>query len=544
MSHSRPLSSSKYRLVSWTSWIVIVALNVLVLGCGSDRTPTPLPESSATKNAQQTDPAAADSASDSESRLAYIKRVQPRVQRFCGDCHAMPLPSSSPHDEWEHEVNQGFMLYGMSGRSDLEVPPYDEVLNYFQYQAPDQLSIPGSIAGYAKSKHLFKPQAIRLSGNRPPGTTHIDWIDLGFGGGPALVYCDIGTGAVKACWPNSDNPVTKQLGVLFQPVHVEPCDLDQDGSMDLLACDIGEFDADDSHIGRLVWLRQDPPSHRFDRIELQTGLSRIADARPGDFDGDGDTDLLVAEFGWRKSGQIKLLENLGWQDDEKTSTSPQWKTHPIDPRHGTIHVPPIDIDHDGDLDFVALISQEHETVEVFLNQGGLQFEKQVLWQAPDPAYGSSGIELVDLDGDGDSDVLMSNGDSFDRGPKQYHSVQWLENPGKFPWVHHHLCDLPGVMSARSIDVDGDGDLDIVAAALLAGPTSERLQSSELPSILILEQRSDGLFEVTRGENSAHYHATLETGDFNGDGKVDFATGNLLREPGKTEADVVIWWNQR
>ena len=56
---------------------------------------------------------------------------------FCGDCHAMPRPASTPRDEWVEEVNQGFVLYGESGRSDLEVPNYDEVLKFFQFQAPE-----------------------------------------------------------------------------------------------------------------------------------------------------------------------------------------------------------------------------------------------------------------------------------------------------------------------------------------------------------------------------------------------------------------------
>ena len=70
-----------------------------------------------------------------------------------------------------------------------------------------------------------------------------------------------------------------------------------------------------------------------------------------------DVDLIVAEFGWRKTGRILLLENPG-----NIGTTPEFRMHELDSRHGAIHVPAADLNGDGRLDFVALISQEHETV--------------------------------------------------------------------------------------------------------------------------------------------------------------------------------------
>ena len=93
----------------------------------------------------------------------------------------------------------------------------------------------------------------------------------------------------------------------------------------------------------------------------------------------------------------------------------------------------------------------------------------MIYAAPHPNWGSSGIELVDLDKDGDLDVLLTHGDTFDDGiVKPYHGIQWLENTGGYPFVEHTLAQMPGVHRAQAADLDGDGDLDIVAAALLAG----------------------------------------------------------------------------
>src|SRR5262249_56104040 len=114
---------------------------------------------------------------------------------------------------------------------------------------------------------------------------------------------------------------------------------------------------------------------------------------------------IVAVFGWRNVGEIVLLENhtTDWNQ-------PDFRPRTLDERHGTIHVPVADLNGDGWPDFVALISQEHEEVVAFLNQKDGTFQKETIWKAPHPAYGSSGIQLVDLDGDGKVDALYSTRD--------------------------------------------------------------------------------------------------------------------------------------
>jgi len=82
-------------------------------------------------------------------------------------------------------------------------------------------------------------------------------------------------------------------------------------------------------------------------------------------------------------------------------------------------------------------------------------------------YGSSGISLVDLDADGDSDLLYTSGDAFDyiphtASPRPWHGIQWLENLGDLKFQSHRISNLPGSFSPMTADVDGDGDLDVVA----------------------------------------------------------------------------------
>ncbi|WP_145178216.1 FG-GAP repeat domain-containing protein [Rubripirellula lacrimiformis] len=520
-----------------------IALTTLTLvGCKPSSSPSSAPATSPDPTDVQDDREIPDGASDLKPDV-FLRKMQPIVQKFCSDCHVMPRPSSSPKHEWPAEVDQGFMLYVTSGRNDLRVPDRDDVLKYFQLQAPEELDILGPTLGHPPTDLKLSREEIRFDEEWTPAVTNLRWLDIGIGDQPAMVYCDISTGAVKAHWLGGTRAgTTERLATLLQPVHVEAGDLDADGHLDLIVSDIGEFNADDSDLGRVVWLRRQANSEKFTSIVLADGLSRVSDARPGDFDGDGDLDVLVAVFGWRNSGRIVMLENMGTDDSGQL---PTFELRAIDERHGPVHVPPIDLNGDGHLDFVALISQDHECVEAFINRGdgSLQFDRQVIYRAPDPAYGSSGIELVDMDGDGDLDVLYSNGDSFDRGLKPYHSIQWLENTGGYPYQHHHIGKMPGVLSARAGDFDGDGDMDVVAGSLWANPLIQQAQNLDTTSIVMLTQTAPGVFHPSKVEGGIHYHLSIETGDFDGDGKQEFAAGNFIRNLKVDAPEVVVWWNR-
>ena len=251
------------------------------------------------------------------------------------------------------------------------------------------------------------------------------------------------------------------LGRVPHPCHVEVVDLDKDGRLDLLVSDLGAPAPGDELRGSVQWLRA-KADKTYAVVPLATALPRVADAQAGDFDGDGDLDVVVAAFGWRKVGGILLLENrtTDW-------AKPSFVPRTLDERTGAIHVPVTDLDGDGRLDFVALLSQHHETVVAFLGDGKGGFRQQTIDAAPHPAWGSSGIQLVDLDGDKDQDVLVSNGDMLDDYQlKPYHGIRWLENRGGFPFVAHDVAPMFGVIRAQAADLDGDKDMDIVAGSLV------------------------------------------------------------------------------
>ena len=191
-------------------------------------------------------------------------------------------------------------------------------------------------------------------------------------------------------------------------------------------------------------LAQGAERRRYENRIVLSHLGRVCDIQAADFDGDGDLDLVVAVFGWHVAGEILLLEQRRAADG-----SVEFIRRTLDARHGTIHVPVVDLNRDGRPDFVALIAQEHETVVAFLNKGGGNFEKRTLFSAPNPAFGCSGLQMIDLDGDGDLDAVLSNGDVYDSPLiKPYQGVSWLENTGaERPFVRHVIGAVYGASRA-------------------------------------------------------------------------------------------------
>lgn len=466
--------------------------------------------------------------------------IEVEVNRFCGDCHAVPRPESFPREAWKEEVDKGFEFYLQSRRSDLDVPSLADVVSFFQTRSPEQLEAPPPEPGPPSS--WFTHQPIVAPPNRMlPSVSHLRWLPGDSGQPDSLLFADMRHGDVRRISAQGRDLRDHLIANLPNPAHIEPFDLDGDGKRDLLVSCLGSLLPEDHAKGQVVWLRKSDELDKYEPVVLLDGVGRVASTQCADFDGDGDPDILVAVFGWRTTGQILLLRQTA-----PVAGKLQFEKVEIDSRHGTIHLPVTDLNADGKLDFVALISQEHEVIDAFINHGDGTFEKQRVYAAGDPAYGSSGIQLVDMDRDSDLDILYSNGDTLDsKYIRPYHSLQWLENTGSFPYVRHLIGDLPGVYRALAADLDRDGDLDVAGVVYIA-PTARTAATSDpaaYDAVVVFEQTAPHEFVrhsiAKLGDVGC---MALEVGDIDHDGAVDLVTGNFASTQSPKQDWLTVWWN--
>ena len=474
-----------------------------------------------------------------------IEQFRPQITAFCSGCHAMPDPASFPKDAWHHEVEKAYGFFHDSERSDLKAPPMSDVVRWFRSQAPKSLTLKASSS--TPSPIRFRREVIRYDSppEKGPSISEVFFPPQATSGEtarPTVSFCDMRNGLLGSLSRvGNATPVSSQkLPHVRNPAHIEATDLDGDQRVDYLISELGSYLPEDHKLGKVIWYRPDQPTDSASQI-LFEGVGRVADVRPADFDGDGDLDLVVAEFGWFKTGGIHVLKQTGLADGV-----PQFESTEVDKRHGTINVPVTDLDGDGDLDFVALISQEYEEIAAFLNRGDGTFERQIINPGSKPSYGSGGIELTDLDGDNDLDVLYVNGDSLDSNMiKPYHAVQWLENEGDFPFRYRLIDHVPGACRAIAADMDSDGDQDIVVGAWIPPKNSVSSASSDgdFDTLMWFEQKTSGTFQrhsIARAQSLGVMSA--DVGDLDGDGHPDIIAGHFGQSSTDAESGIEVFWN--
>ncbi|HVO13399.1 MAG TPA: VCBS repeat-containing protein [Vicinamibacteria bacterium] len=481
------------------------------------------------------------------------------VKQQCSKCHVVPLPQYLPRGMWRLRIQEmaqrSLMGTGVTPGEESVLWQMDtsQFVRYFEARSPVTLPLPDpwppGDGGLRFTHQLMNPK----DPGQIPVIANTRFLDLDGDGLPEIVACDMGHGIVYLGEPFKKPGELREIARIPNPDHAAMVDFDGDGKQDLLIADLGDFMPGDHEKGSVVLLRQ--TDHlQFEKIVLVDHLARTADVEAADFNGDGKLDLVVAAFGWHTVGGIYVYEN-----HSPDVHHPQFEGYPVDARPGGIHVIPVDLNHDGKMDFVGLISQQYEHVVAYLNRGpGKGFRPETIFRAITPVWGSSGIQLADIDGDGDLDLLMTNGDSLDDFTvRPFHGVRWFENQGTFPWLQHDLVAMPGVHRAQAVDMNGDGKLDIVCAAFLPNAEHPAFQLLErqgdlapFTSIGWLEQTAKGVFVPHPLETGKLTHTTLDVGDFDGDGDIDIVTGNFVgftftkSDTGfKADTTVDLWVNQ-
>ncbi|BDC49843.1 RNA-binding protein [Bryobacterales bacterium F-183] len=162
---------------------------------------------------------------------------------------------------------------------------------------------------------------------------------------PVLDFRDVAAASAVKAVNISANPRKKNYIIEVTGNGVAMVDIDQDGLLDLVFLNAGEFD--DYPKPRAQNVYRNLGGMRFEDITSKSGIPPLEWAQgvcAGDFDDDGRTDLLITQW-----GHNTLLRNTGGAfTDESGSRLPQSKE-----KRWSTGCAFVDYDRDGDLDLVV-----------------------------------------------------------------------------------------------------------------------------------------------------------------------------------------------
>lgn len=376
----------------------------------------------------------------------------------------------------------------------------------------------------------------RPIGNPPEGTpwiTDLLIVDLDQDGLKDILVCD---GRLnRVCWIRQTHVGVFEEQFIGEtvagPAHVEVADLNGDGHWDVLVASMGVIPPSNVKTGAVVILVNDGTNHFSNRVVLEN-VARVSCVTAADLNKDGRLDLVVGQFGYIE-GEIRWLENQGnWQ----------FKSNQLLDLPGTIHAPAVDLTGKGNLDIVALISQDSEEVHAFMGDGQGNFRDRVLYGSTNKDYGSSGLTIGDVNQDGRPDIIYTNGDGFDYttpGPRPWHGVQWLENLGQGKFTYHRIGDFSGCYSPVVTDLNGDGYLDIVASSCF-----NDWNDRSAVSLMCFENDGHGHFTPRILAHAPTHLVVVKAADMFNDGRIELVTGAFMFYPPYDRISRVTLWEPK
>lgn len=185
------------------------------------------------------------------------------------------------------------------------------------------------------------------------------------------------------------------------------------------------------------------------------------DLEAGDVDGDGDLDLIVGN-----EDQNRLLINNGGRFVDESASRLPLIEEPEETREADFG----DVDGDGDLDILfanvrAFVTGARRQNRLLINDGSGVFSDETATRLPRDDANAFDGDLVDLDGDGDLDIILAQAEQGWRASAPY--VVW-ENDGSGNYTVATERFLPNEargpgFDIEAFDADGDGIIELYLA---------------------------------------------------------------------------------
>ncbi len=256
-------------------------------------------------------------------------------------------------------------------------------------------------------------------------------------------------------------------------------------------------------------LEQNDGAGRFYDVtasELPTAAGPTSALALGDVDGDGDQDLILA-------GRSRLFRN----DGTGTFADATAQLPPLPQPSTTVVLG--DVDGDGDLDalFGSFAGPDHN--RLLQNDGTGLFTDVTAGRLPTSSAQTNALALGDVDGDGDLDLLCGDGNAFVGAQSRLY-----RNDGTGTFTDDTTGHLPTATlettALELVDIDGDGDLDLVLTNGITRADQNRLY------------RNDGTGTFTDVTATTlplanTYTDAIAVGDVDGDGDRDLVLAGSL-----------------
>ncbi|MCD4734179.1 T9SS type A sorting domain-containing protein [bacterium] len=307
-------------------------------------------------------------------------------------------------------------------------------------------------------------------------------------------------------WENDDGSGTSWTehlvdGSFDGAFSVFSADVDADGYQDILG--VARI-ADDI----TWWKNDDGTGTSWTEYTIDGSFNGAYSVYAADVDADGYLDVLGAA--------IDADDITWWKNDDGTGTS--WTEHTVDGSFDTAtSVFAEDVNGDGYLDVLGSAYNADDITWWENNDGsGTSWTEHTVDGSFNGAYSVYG---ADIDGDGDIDMLGAARSDDD--------ITWWENDdGSGTSWTEHLVDgsFDGAYTAYAADVDGDGDIDVLGAAMTADDITW-WKNDDGSGTSWTEHTVAGSFDAAN---------TVYAEDINGDGALDILGAAFY-------ADDITWW---
>ena len=228
---------------------------------------------------------------------------------------------------------------------------------------------------------------------------------------------------------------------------------------------------------------------------------RIAAA---DLDGDGDLDLATAST--EQTDNLSVLFN----DGSGAFSSPTTFTAIANAYRQAAVINLTDIDNDGDIDLIGGGVKQgtfgHAEISIRLNDGSGNFGMPDYVVMPDGSWTPHTINTTDLNSDGFADLTMTYGggranDGF--------WIRLSDGSGGFAEASYYSA-AKGTREVEAFDVDADGDFDLITAA----------NDSSIITVHLNDGDGTGTFPQQSGYPLSGFTEEMVKSDIDGDGDLD------------------------